>query len=170
MLNLSLPVHDATKFKSTLLRHLEEKLIPQGPAPGEHLISVLNAEVGVTWTTQRAGGKTIFGFIQARNANAVPRSRSVQIYPWTALGGSPCSMTIGLPMPILTSGHTVRPSSPTGSSAFIWSPTMVRSQPCMEKPNRRFDPTCSSGLSPACTGGSTATLRATSAVRRPWAQ
>jgi hypothetical protein len=70
MLNLSLPVHDATKFKSTLLRHLEEKLIPQGPAPGEHLISVLNAEVGVTWTTQRAGGKTIFGFIQARNANA----------------------------------------------------------------------------------------------------
>ena len=34
MLNLTLPVRDATRFKAALLRHLEEKLIPQGPAPG----------------------------------------------------------------------------------------------------------------------------------------
>jgi hypothetical protein len=70
LLNVRLPVKDATRFRAALNKLLEEVILPTGPVPGERDYPVMEAAVGMTWIPQRPSGKKVVGIVQNKHANA----------------------------------------------------------------------------------------------------
>ena len=70
LLNVRLPVKDATRFRAALDKLLREVVLSTGPVSGERDYPVMEATVGVTWIPQRPSGKGVVGIVQNRHANA----------------------------------------------------------------------------------------------------
>jgi hypothetical protein len=69
LLNVRLPVKDATRFRTALGKLLEELVLPTGPVSGGRDYPLMEVTVGVSWIPQRPSGKKVVGIVQNKHAN-----------------------------------------------------------------------------------------------------
>jgi len=69
LLNVRLPVKDATRFRTALDELLEDVVLPTGPLSGERDYPLMEVTLGVTWIPQRPSGKKVVGIVQNKHAN-----------------------------------------------------------------------------------------------------